>query len=453
MFMQLDDVLRSVSASVRAHATGELFRRLAPKHHVLPPRLPNGSSTDSGDVNARWSVLSPASAKAELLDDHTRGQAAAYSRNIENFVGTVKVPVGVVGPLRVNGTHAQGDYYVPLATTEAALVASYGRGTQLLSTAGGCAAVTLGAGITRAPGFAFRSLSEATQFAVWAAESAGAFAAVVWETSRYARLQETRVCIEGNHVYLLFDFHTGDAAGQNMGTIATEAICDYIQRETPVASQYAFLEANLSGDKKASAQSFLLGRGRRVTAEVVIPRALVEARLHTRPEVMANLFRMSAIGGVLSGTLGVQGHFANGLAALFLACGQDVACVAESANGVTRFEVTDDGALYASVSIPTLPVGTVGGGTGLPSQNACLELLGLAGEGHANAFAEVCAAVVLAGELSIAGAVASGDFARAHERLARGNARTPLPSDSRVAAPSSGVAPSLSAAMRVGRNV
>jgi hydroxymethylglutaryl-CoA reductase (NADPH) len=136
---------------------------------------------------------------------------------------------------------------------------------------------------------------------------------------------------------------------------------------------------------------------------------------------MAKYWRMSAMGGVLSGTIGVQGHYANGLAALYIACGQDAACVAESSVGVTRFEITADGSLYASVTLPNLIVGTVGGGTGLPSQKACLKILGLAGPGHARALAEVTAAVALAGELSIIGALAAQEFSSAHQKRARGS--------------------------------
>ena len=135
---------------------------------------------------------------------------------------------------------------------------------------------------------------------------------------------------------------------------------------------------------------------------------------------MVDYSRLAATGGVLSGTIGVQGHYANGLAALYIACGQDVACVAESAVGVTRFELTDPGDLYAAVTLPSLVVGTVGAGTGLPSQQACLDIMGLAGPGKAPALAEVCAGLCLAGELSIIGALCSGDFTRAHQRLARG---------------------------------
>ena len=140
---------------------------------------------------------------------------------------------------------------------------------------------------------------------------------------------------------------------------------------------------------------------------------------------MSDYASMSVIGGVMSGSIGVQGHFANGLAALFIACGQDAACVAEAAVGVTRFEVRDDGGLYAAVTLPNLIVGTVGGGTQLPSQKACLDILGLAGPGHARAFAEVAAGLVLAGELSIIGALTAGHFTRAHQKLARGPSPPP----------------------------
>ncbi len=418
---------RQATASLRSlfrdHSPAELLARLAPKQNAGAPKMPSGSEISEEQIAARWNVLSSRDeARSELLDSRSQSQAKLYAKNIENFIGTVKVPVGVIGPLHVNGIYAQGHYYVPLATTEAALVASYGRGANLLSSVGGCSAVMLKEGIERAPGFAFRTIQDASQFVAWTLQALPEIERVAASTSRFVRLKDTRVSLEGNHVYLIFEFQTGDAAGQNMVTIATRGICEYIARESPVRPMHAFVEANHSGDKKASAQAFLFGRGRSVTAEVTIPAARVQGSLHATPEMMAKYFQMSAIGGVLSGTIGVQGHFANGLAAMYLACGQDVACVAESAVGVTRLEVTGEGALYASVTLPDLVVGTVGGGTALPSQRACLDIMGLAGAGHANAFAELCAAVALAGELSIVGALVSNEFADAHEKLARGGA-------------------------------
>jgi hydroxymethylglutaryl-CoA reductase (NADPH) len=401
----------------------QLKQQLAAKPAHPSPKIPGGSRLTPETLARRWQILQAKPVtQAALADAHTLQQMECYRRNIENFIGTVKVPVGVAGPLRVNGLFAQGDYYIPLATTEAALVASYNRGSQLISEAGGCTAVLLNEGVSRAPGFAFRDLAEVGQFMVWAIAHQPQFKQCAESTTRYGKLTDLRITVEGNHVYLDFQFTTGDAAGQNMVTIATQAILDYIQVHSPIQPQYSFVEANLSGDKKASAQSFLLVRGKKVTAEVTLPAELVQKRLHTTPKQMVNYWQMSAIGGTLAGTIGIQGHYANGLAALYIACGQDAACVAESAVGVTRFEITETGALYAAVTLPNLIVGTVGGGTSLPSQQACLEILGLAGAGNAKAFAEVGAGLLLAGELSIIGALCSGEFTRAHQRLARGKA-------------------------------
>lgn len=400
----------------------ELLPRLAAKSSEITPTMPKALSLDA--IESRWDLLSADSeTKKHILDSESLQNADHYRHNIENYIGTAKIPIGLVGPLRVNGLFAQGDYYVPLATTEAALVASYCRGSRLVTESGGCTALLLNEGVGRAPGFAFASLIEVGQFVLWVTGQLEQFRRCAEATTNHGKLKDMRITIEGNHVYLNFEFTTGDAAGQNMVTLATEAICEYIDENTPIKPQYGFVEANLSGDKKASLQSFLSVRGKKVSAEVVVPSDLIKKRLHTNPEHMVNYWRMSALGGVLSGTMGVQGHYANGLAALYIACGQDAACVAESAVGVTRFEVTADGDLYASVTLPNVMVGTVGGGTGLPSQQACLKILRLAGKNKARALAEVAVALCLAGELSIIGALCSGDFSRAHRLFARGKAR------------------------------
>jgi hydroxymethylglutaryl-CoA reductase (NADPH) len=414
-------ISRHLEELLRQHTAEELSRQLTPDTDGLPPKVPGGSRLSADAVESRWQVV-PVGGSAnreQLLDPQTLAQMETYQGNVENFIGTVKVPVGLAGPLRVNGLYAKGDYCIPLATTEAALVASYSRGCQLLSEVGGCSALLLSESISRAPGFAFASLSECGLFIVWAVSQLDAFRREAEATTQHGKLIDMRVTVEGNHVYLIFEFTTGDAAGQNMVTIATEAICNFIHTNSPVQPRYYFIEANHSGDKKASAQSFLLVRGKKVSAEVTVPADLIKKRLNTTAEQLINYWRMSALGGVLSGTLGTHGHLANGLTALYLACGQDVACVAESAVGVTRFELTEQNDLYACVTMPNLVVGTVGGGTALPSQQACLDILGLAGPGHARALAEVCAGVCLAGELSITAALASGAFGRAHRVLAR----------------------------------
>jgi hydroxymethylglutaryl-CoA reductase (NADPH) len=408
---------------LRSETPEEVAKRLMRRSDPLPPTIPGGSRISEEAIERRWQLLASApESRVVLLDSQTDQQKDCYRHNIENFIGTVKVPVGLAGPLRVNGLFARGDYYVPLATTEAALVASYSRGAHLLSEAGGCTSVLLNEGVSRAPGFAFHNIQECGRFVLWATAQLDEFRRQAESTTRYGRLHDLRISVEGNHVYLVFEYTTGDACGQNMVTLATQAVCDYILHNSPVKPRYHFVEANLSGDKKACAQSFLLVRGKKVCAEAVIPTELVRKRLHATPQMMVDYWCMSAMGGVLSGTLGVQGHFANGLSSLYLACGQDVACVSESAVGVTRFELTGEGDLYATVTLPNIMVGTVGGGTALPSQKACLEILGLVGPGHAAALAEVAAALCLAGELSIIGALSSGDFSRAHRLLARGKA-------------------------------
>jgi hydroxymethylglutaryl-CoA reductase (NADPH) len=423
--------LREIAAALSPE---EIARRLAPKTETPPPpRVPGATLSDPEALARRWALLPHAAAARQALADPTSvADHAAFAHNIENFIGTVKVPVGLAGPLRVNGIAAQGDYYVPLATTEAALVASYHRGATLLTLAGGCTTIILNEGVGRAPAFAFTTMHEAGLFVQWCLAHDEQLRTAAEATTRHGRLRDLRITVEGNHVYLLLEFTTGDASGQNMVTIATQAVCDHITQHCPVVPSYHFVEGNLSGDKKASAQSFLGVRGRKVCAEARLPARLVARHLHTSPERMVDYWRMSALGGVMSGTIGVQGHYANGLAVLFIACGQDAACVAEASVGVTRFELDSGGDLYTAVTLPNLIVGTVGGGTGLPSQRAGLSILGLAGAGHARAFAEVAAGLALAGELSIIGALAAGHFTSAHARLARGQ-RAPAAAAAAVA--------------------
>ena len=379
----------------------------------------NADST-TFETSVRWNRLQAPAAKAEIFDRKARANASLYSHNIEGYLGTVNIPVGIAGPIRICGASGTHDYSVPLATTEAALVASYNRDARLVSSAGGCHVRVVDEGVSRTPMFAFTNVVEAVRFAEFVAANRDRMTDIVPQITRFGLLKSVRTIIEGNHVYVDLRYTTGDAAGQNMVTFASDAICQSLFESSPVTPRYWFLEANLSGDKKAASQSLADVRGKRVVADVIVPGSLIERVLHTTPVRMTEYWSAGAVGGVMSGTTGIQGHFANGLAALYLACGQDVACVAESATGVTRMEVTDEGDLYTSVTLPNIIVGTVGGGTGLPSARACLDILGLSGPGKSEALAEVCAGIVLAGELSIIGAFCSGDFAAAHRSLSRG---------------------------------
>lgn len=400
----------------------EIARRMGPHNEPVPPHVPGGATISGDALRRRWSLLGVGEAvRAEIDDPWTDARMERYQHNIENFIGTVKLPVGIAGPLRVNGVHAKGDFYVPLATTEAALVASYSRGAMLSTAAGGVSAWVLNEGVSRAPVLAFDNFEQLGRFLSWMLQHEESIRQAAEGTTRFGKLSDLQVNVEGNHLYLLLTFTTGDAAGQNMATIATDAALRWVLANAPVKPRSAYVEANFSGDKKACAQSFQGVRGKKVAAEVCVPAALVQETLHTTVDRMVEYGHLGTVGGVLSGTVGVQGHYANALAALFIACGQDPACVAEAVVGVTRMEKTREGDLYAAVTLPNVIVGTVGGGTSLPTQRACLEILGLAGSGHSRAFAEVVAALCLAGELSIVGAICAGEFARAHAKLARGH--------------------------------
>lgn len=398
------------------------------KKTLLKPNITNSNNiksvktprTNDLFVRKRWSSLGYEVPPESIYNDFDQKNIETYGKNIEYGLGTIKVPLGLAGPLRINGIHAKGDFHIPLATTEAALVASYHRGSILITKAGGASSALLSEGVGRSPGFAFQSIVEAGTFIAWASKQYEYFKTLANATSRYGKLADMKIHMEGNHVYMHLEYTTGDASGQNMVTIATNAIYEYIIKNSPIKIKHAFLEANFSGDKKASAMSFINVRGKKVTTEVNIDKELINNVLHTTPEKMVEYWKMSALGGVMSGTIGVQGHYANGLAAFYIATGQDAACVAESAVGVTRFELNENGGLYACVTLPNIMVGSVGGGTSLNSQRDCLNMLGLYGEGKARALAEVVGGICLAGELSIIGALCADHFANAHQQLARG---------------------------------
>jgi len=354
----------------------------------------------------------------QIADETTLAQAQLYQANIENMIGTIKIPVGIVGPLQVNGLHANGDYLIPLATTEATLVASYNRGAKAVNKAGGVIVTTLSNTVLRSPVFRFAHVREAGLFIEWLDRHEQLLAQAAEATTAHGKLIFLHPMLDGELVYLICGYSTGDASGQNMVTFASDALMLATLKHCPIKPQSWFVEGNLSGDKKASFLSVLQGRGRKTTAQIELTHEIVEQVLGVDVARFLEYVRIANLGSLMSGQVGAQAHYANGLAALFLATGQDVACVSETAVGFTRAEASQVG-LKFTVTLPNLMVGTIGGGTGLPSQRAGLELMGLYGTGKANAFAEVAAALVLCGELSLTAAVASGQFATAHHKLAR----------------------------------
>jgi len=343
---------------------------------------------------------------------------AALPGNIENFIGIAQVPVGVAGPLRINGEYARGDFYIPLATTEGTLVASYNRGMRLLTECGGVKTTVVEDSMQRAPVFIFGDALQAREFGCWVEQNFAAIQAEAESTSSVAKLRRIGQFAVGPLRYLRFNYTTGDAAGQNMASKATFAACEWIKKNYPIPVRY-FLSGNIDTDKKHSHLNTILTRGKRVVAEAVIDREIMLQLMHIDTRALFYARQVQMVGGFLAGSSNNGAHAANGLAALFIATGQDVANIAESHAAITYSQQLDNGDFYWSITLPSLIVATYGGGTGLATQKQCLEMLGCYGKGKVKMFAEICAAVVLAGETSLASAMLHGDWVSAHERLGR----------------------------------
>lgn len=346
-------------------------------------------------------------------------EPATLEGSIEGFVGFARVPLGIAGPVKISGAAASGEFFIPLATSEGTLVASFQHAFNVINRCGGARALCSREQVGRAPCFEFEDLAQAGEFARWLPTRFESFQETTLRTSRYCRLLEARATVVGNTVYVLLEFSTGDAAGQNMVTHAAQAICQSVLAETPIAPRSWLIESMLSGDKRASPLPFRAARGRNASAEVLLPARHIERYWRTNADSMVRAWNQAVNGAAQAGTIGLQGNVANAIAALFIACGQDVACVVEATTALTRIERTSSGDVYASITLPNLIVGTVGGGTYLPTAQECLAMLGCAGGGKASKFAEICAVVALAGELAIVGAMASGNFAGAHEASRR----------------------------------
>jgi hydroxymethylglutaryl-CoA reductase (NADPH) len=338
--------------------------------------------------------------------------------NIENFSGAAQVPLGVAGPLHINGEHAQGDFYVPLATTEGTLVASYNRGMRLLSECGGVKTTVVEDNMQRAPVFIFNDALAAREFGDWVDQHEPEIRAAAEATTRSGKLTYIGQYQVGPMLYLRVNFTTGDAAGQNMTAKATLAACEWIQANYPGEAEFRLCGA-IETDKKHSHVNMLLTRGKRVVAEAVIKNDVLQRLMGVDTQSVYDYRQIHMVGGFLAGTASNSAHAANGLTAIFIATGQDVANIAESHAAITYARLLDNGDYYWSITLPSLIVGTYGGGTGLATQRECLELLGCYGKGKARKLAEICAGTVLAGEVSLTSAVLAGHWVNSHERLGR----------------------------------
>jgi hydroxymethylglutaryl-CoA reductase (NADPH) len=338
--------------------------------------------------------------------------------NVEHFTGVAQVPLGIAGPLLVHGEHAQGEFYVPLATAEGTLVASYNRGMNLLYASGGVKTTVVDDRMQRAPCFLFASAREARAFGEWLVERFDDIKAAAESTTRSGRLQDIEQYSASRMLYTRFNYTTGDAAGQNLTGKATQAACRWIVEHYPDVEQY-FLESNFATDKKSSQVNMLRTRGKRVVAEAVIPDVVLQATMHADSGLLFRAREVANLGGFMSGVNNNGAHSANGITAIFIATGQDVANVAESSAAFVYAEQRPNGDYYYSVTIPSLIVATYGGGTGLPTQRECLELLGCYGAGQVRKLAEIVAATVLCGELSLGSAIVAEDWVQAHDLLGR----------------------------------
>lgn len=336
--------------------------------------------------------------------------------NIENPIGVAQVPMGVAGPVLIRGQHARGIFYVPMATTEGALLRSYERGMVALTKAGGVQTAVLSDENQTAPTFFFPDVETAAAFPAWIEAQQAELAKVVAGTTRHGKLTGLKCYPTGRQVMVNFGFHTGDAQGMNMIVRATDALCRWVEANYKIASYFLF--SGMCSEKRASGFLMTRGKGKRVIAGALLPHDVLRMYLHVTADQLLRVWQSTVIGNLSAGAIGYNGHAANGLAAIFIATGQDVANVVNSACSITSFEPHPDG-LYASLTLAALSIATVGGGTGLPTQREALEMMDCFGTGKAAKLAEIVAGAILGGEISIGAAIASQEFVGAHELYGR----------------------------------
>ncbi len=338
--------------------------------------------------------------------------------NIENFTGVVQVPLGFAGPVKVNGEYANGEFLVPLATTEGTLVASYNRGIKAANLSGGITVTVQNDSMQRAPVFVFSDARQGKKFIDWVNQNMDNIRKEAEKTSHFAKFQYVDPFVSNKFVFLRFNYSTGDAAGQNMVGRATFAACSWIVEHYEGIQKF-YLESNFATDKKSSQVNVMRTRGKRVTAEATFKRDVLIQYLRAEPENLFQHHQIATIGAFFSGANNNGAHSPNAIAAMFIATGQDVANVAESSAAILYTELTEQQDLYVSLTIPSLIVATYGGGTALATQKECLQIMQCCGKGQVNKLAEIITATALAGEVSLGAAISSLDWVSSHEKYGR----------------------------------
>ena len=380
------------------------------------PRGPRGEDHVARWVTARRGVAEGAAGVALPFLGREPVPDAAAEGNVENLIGWAQVPVGLAGPLLVHGAAGTHSCYVPMATTEGALVASTSRGMGLLAAGGGATARVTQSELSQHPILVYASAMAALEAAKVAEASLERFQGFVGGITRHGALTRIETQVLGRRLLLRLLFTTGDAIGINMAAHGAELCSRDLAERTQAVERFVHGQ---DVEKRANARAMVEGRGRSVIAEAVIPRTVLAEKARTSPEALVRVLRTYAVGYAQLGTQNWTVQAANTIAAVFLACGQDIAYVTECSTGLLDFDVTDEGDLHASVTLPTMLVGTVGGGSGQGTAAECLRILGCEGTGRADSFAEIIAATVLAGDLSLMAAFASHEFVAAHEKLGR----------------------------------
>ena len=339
---------------------------------------------------------------------------------IENHLGYVGLPMSVSGPLKIDGTYARGDFYVPLCTVEGTLSFSMTRGFYLTHRSGGIKTQHVKQELSRAPVFRFKEIEEAMRFLDQVDEHYDAIKAAAESTTKHGKLLRIDKHPIHNRVILDFIYDTAEAAGQNMVTMSTDAACRYIVDNLSNGAPYKFLvESGFNADKNPAHRSLIMGRGHHVISSIQIPNRLCKKLMRVGVDELLEARTDKQLGSQMAGALGFNLHTANALAALYLALGQDVACVSENAVGIATYEKRGND-LYSTLSMPSMTVGTVGGATRLLAQKANLEMIGCAGGEHSSRkLSEIICASALALEISLAGAIVSNEFAKAHAKFGR----------------------------------
>jgi hydroxymethylglutaryl-CoA reductase (NADPH) len=369
-------------------------------------------------MESKLAELGHAGALEELPSEHSLDYERVHGANCEIVVGYVPLPVGLCGPMTINGESIM----IPMATTEGCLVASTNRGAKAITQGGGAVAEIVRDGITRAPCIRMHSAKEAAGLKIWCEtpENFAILKAAFENTTSFGKLLSCSPTIAGKNVYLRLCCFSGDAMGMNMVSKGSLAVIERLKEQFP-SLQLVALSGNMCTDKKAAATNWIEGRGKSVVVEAIVPRDVVQKTLKTTVKAIVDTnLQKNLIGSAMSGTIGgFNAHASNIVTAVFLATGQDPAQNVESSNCITLMEETDEGDLWISCTMPSIEVGTVGGGTSLPAQAACLKAIGCQGGGstpgeNAKKLAKVVAAATMAGELSLLAALAANTLVAAH---------------------------------------